>query len=175
MSHPLVDLAREAIRHYLETGEYLDVSSLPGDREAQGLFVSLHDRPEPGEEEGRLRGCRGSIQPFGETLYAEIVRQAINSAVDDPRCQSIRPEEVDDLDITLYLLGPYEAVDSLDDLDPARYGVIVEGSDWRRALLLPGIPGIKTAAEQVYLTRHKAFIAPDEPVKLYRFEAEILK
>ena len=63
----------------------------------------------------------------------------------------------------------------LDELDPARYGVIVEGSGGRRALLLPGIPGIETAAEQVYLTKRKAFIRSDEAVKMYRFEAEVLK
>ena len=43
------------------------------------------------------------------------------------------------------------------------------------ALLLPGIPGIETAEEQVYLTKRKAFIRADEAVKLYRFEAEVLK
>ncbi len=175
MSHPLVDLAREAIRHYLQTGEYLDVSQLPGDGPPCGLFVSLHDRPRPGEVEGDLRGCRGSIRPFGPTLYAEVVRQAVNSAVDDPRCPSVELDEVDDIDITVYLLKPEERVHSLAELDPQRYGVIVEGSGGRRALLLPGIPGIETAEEQVYLTKRKAFIRPDEPVRLYRFEADVLK
>jgi AMMECR1 domain-containing protein len=175
MSHPLIDLAREAIRYYLATGEYLDVSELPGDGPAGGLFVSLHDQPQPGEVEGDLRGCRGSIHPFGPTLYAEIVRQAVNSAVDDPRCPSVEPEEVDDIAITVYLLKPAEPVHSLGELDPARYGILVEGESGRRALLLPGIPGIETAAEQVYLTRRKAYMHPDEPVTIYRFEADVLK
>jgi AMMECR1 domain-containing protein len=125
--------------------------------------------------EGDLRGCRGSIRPFSQTLYQEVVRQAINSAVDDPRCPSVTLDEVDDVDITVYLLSPYEPVHGVAKLDPARYGVIVEASDGRRALLLPGIPGIDTAAQQVDLTRRKACIGVDEPVKLYRFEAEILK
>ena len=43
------------------------------------------------------------------------------------------------------------------------------------ALLLPGIPGIEMAAEQVALTKRKAHIRADEVVKLYRFEAEVLK
>lgn len=175
MSHPLVDLAREAIRHYLQTGEYLDVSQLPGDGPPRGVFVSLHDPPRPGEVEGELRGCRGSIRPWGPTLYAEVVRQAVNSAVDDPRCRSVELDEVDRLDITVYLLHPEEPVHSLDELDPKRYGVIVEGSGGRRALLLPGIPGIETAEEQVYLTKRKAFIRGDEPVRIYRFKADVLR
>jgi AMMECR1 domain-containing protein len=113
MTHPLIDLAREAIRHYLATGEYLDVSDMPGDGPPCGLFVSLHDQPQPGEVEGDLRGCRGSIRPYGRTLYAEVVQEAVNSAVDDPRCPSIRPDEVDDIAITVYLLKPQEEVHSL--------------------------------------------------------------
>lgn len=175
MTHPLVDLAREAIWHYLTTGEYLDVRGRPGDSPPCGLFVSLHDRPLPGEVEGGLRGCRGSIRPYSQTLYQEVVRQSINSAVDDPRCPSVTLDEVDDIDITVYLLGPHEQVQGEDALDPSRYGVIVEASGGRRALLLPGIPGIETATQQVDLTRRKAFIEGDEPIKLYRFEAEILK
>jgi AMMECR1 domain-containing protein len=108
-------------------------------------------------------------------LYQEVVRQAINSAVDDPRCPSVALDEVDDVEITVYLLSPHEPVQGEGELDPSRYGVIVEASGGRRALLLPGIPGIETAAQQVELTRRKAFIGAAEPVKLYRFEAEILK
>ena len=175
MSHPLINLAREAIRYHLETGEYLDVSDMPGDGPPCGLFVSLHDPPRPGEVEGDLRGCRGTMHPYSPTLYAEVVREAVNSAVDDPRCPSIQPDEVDDIAITVYLLKPEEEVHSLAELDPARYGILVEGESGRRALLLPGIPGIESAEEQVYLTKRKAYMHPDEPVTIYRFEADVLK
>jgi hypothetical protein len=47
MSHPLIDLAREAIRYYLETGEDLDVSDLPGDGPALRL-VRIVARPTSG-------------------------------------------------------------------------------------------------------------------------------
>ncbi len=175
MPHPLIHLAREAIRHYLATGDYLDVTGRPGDGPSCGLFVSLHDPPRPGEVEGDLRGCRGSVHPCEPTLYAEVVQEAVNSAVDDPRCASIRPEEVDDIAITVYLLKPEERVHSLSELDPARYGILVEGESGHRALLLPGIPGIETAADQVYLTRRKAHLHPDEPATIYRFAADVLR
>ena len=175
MFHPLADLARKAIRHYLETGEYLDVSGLAGDGPPQGLFVSLHDQPQPDEMEGRLRGCRGSVRPLGPTLYAEVVRQAVYAAIDDPRCESVELDEVETVEVTVYLLGPHEEIEHLDQLDPARYGIIVEAGGGRRALLLPGISGIDTAEEQVYLTKRKAWIDPEEPARIYRFEAEVLK
>ncbi|UCF66956.1 MAG: AMMECR1 domain-containing protein, partial [Acidobacteriota bacterium] len=117
MSHALFHLAREAIRHHLTRGAILDVSGRPGDGPAVGVFVSLHDPPRPGESEGRLRGCRGSIEPFERSLFAETVRQAVYSAVDDPRCESVRLDEVDSLEISVYLLDPPESIDGMDQLD----------------------------------------------------------
>jgi MEMO1 family protein len=53
------------------------------------------------------------------------------------------------------------------------FGVIVEDeSGSRRGLLLPDIPGIDNAAQQVEIAARKAGIGHGEPVKLYRFRVE---
>ncbi|MEA3334973.1 MAG: AMMECR1 domain-containing protein [Chloroflexota bacterium] len=174
MSHTLVNLARDAIRYYLETGKHLAVGDRPGNGPAGALFVSLHDTAQPGEEQGALRGCRGSLRPVEDTLFAEVVRQAVYAAADDPRVTSVCLEEVDAIEITVYLLGPRVLVENLEELDPARYGILVEAG-YRRALLLPAISGIDTVSDQVMLTKRKASIGPDEPAEIYRFEAEILE
>jgi AMMECR1 domain-containing protein len=175
MAHPLVELAREAIRHYLETGRVLDVRGREGDGPARPLFVSLHDMPPPGEVEGELRGCRGSIRAERPTLYAEVVHQALASATDDPRCDPVALHEVADIDITVYLLGPFEFAGGLRELDPTRYGILVQGDSGRRGLLLPALPGVREAAQQFEIARAKAGIPWGEQVTLYRFEAEILR
>ena len=68
----------------------------------------------------------------------------------------------------LLRLGEPEPVDSQADLDPRRYGLIVQSKrePWKRGLLLPDLEGIDTVEKQVYWTRyHKAGISdPDEPV-----------
>ena len=72
------------------------------------------------------------------------------------------------------LLSIPEPVDGVEDLDPKRYGLIVQSKEnpWKRGLLLPDLEGIDTAEQQLYFTRHhKAGITdPDEPVQLFRFE-----
>jgi len=62
----------------------------------------------------------------------------------------------------------------MSDLDPRVYGVIVEeeGSERRRGLLLPDLPGIDTAERQVDLASRKAGIPPGAKLKLLRFRAE---
>jgi AmmeMemoRadiSam system protein A len=172
--HRYVTLAREAIRHYLTTGESLDPGSQPGDPPPSGVFVSLHEPPGPDEDEGPLRGCVGSYRPRARTLRREIVQSAVAAAVSDPRFPPLRLDELDRLHITVYLLGQTEPIDSLDELDPANYGVIVEGAGGRTGLLLPAIPGITTAAEQVDIAMRKASFTPADRVRLYRFPATII-
>jgi len=65
-------------------------------------------------------------------------------------------------------------VESKDHLDPRKYGVIVECGG-RRGLLLPDLEGVDSVDEQINICRLKAGIAPDEPVKLYRFEVKRYK
>jgi AMMECR1 domain-containing protein len=57
-----------------------------------------------------------------------------------------------------------------DDLDPARYGVIIETLDkGRRGLLLPRIEGIDSAEQQWIAVHAKAGIKPGTPVRVERF------
>jgi AMMECR1 domain-containing protein len=66
---------------------------------------------------------------------------------------------------------PEEAV--MSDLDPHVFGVIVEDeSGTHRGLLLPDIPGVDNAKQQVEIAARKAGIASDAAIKLWRFKVE---
>ena len=69
------------------------------------------------------------------------------------------------------MLFPPEPIDSTAQLDPRRYGVIVQRGR-RRGLLLPDIPGVDDVETQVAIARQKAWLGPDEPVDLFRFRVE---
>ena len=171
---PYIGVARSAIRHYLATGEVADPPSMPGDPPPSGVFVSLHEPAAPGQVEGPLRGCIGTIRPREPSVRREIARSAVAAAVSDPRFPPLQPGEVEGLDVTVYLLDAAEPIDSADQLDPARYGVIVEGPGGRSGLLLPAIPGITTVEQQVDIAMRKAGLSPTDPVRLSRFSARII-
>jgi AMMECR1 domain-containing protein len=103
-----------------------------------------------------------------------VIQNAISAAERDPRFPPMSRDELEDMDVKVDVLGEPEPVDSLDQLDPKRYGLIVQSErrPYRRGLLLPDLEGIDSVERQVYWTRHhKAGITdPDEPVKMYRFE-----
>ena len=67
------------------------------------------------------------------------------------------------------VLSEPEDIQSEDELDIHRYGVIVTRGQ-RRGLLLPDLDGVDTVQQQVAIARRKAGIGPTEKVSLQRFE-----
>ena len=67
------------------------------------------------------------------------------------------------------MLGEPERIESEDELDVKRYGVIVT-SGRRRGLLLPDLEGIDTPQQQVSIAMQKGGIRPGEDIELERFE-----
>ncbi|MBD5509358.1 MAG: AmmeMemoRadiSam system protein A [Lachnospiraceae bacterium] len=160
-----VQLARETIEAYVRTGEKIEVpDGLPQEmyeRQA-GAFVSI-------KENGGLRGCIGTIQAVQASIAEEIINNAISAAVRDPRFYPIESEELDKLTISVDVLGETERIDSPDDLDVKRYGVIVTRG-YKRGLLLPNLEGVDTVEEQIAIAKDKAGISAQEEVELERFE-----
>lgn len=128
-----------------------------------GAFVSIH-------ESGDLRGCIGTIAPTRETLAEEIISNAIAASTRDPRFDPVREDELASLTISVDVLGEYEPISSLSQLDVRRYGVIVE-KGYRRGLLLPNLEGVDTVEYQVAIAKRKAGIGlTEQGVRYYRFE-----
>ncbi|MBR5974310.1 MAG: AmmeMemoRadiSam system protein A [Clostridiales bacterium] len=128
-----------------------------------GAFVSIH-------KQGMLRGCIGTIGPTCKNLATEIATNAISASTRDPRFDPIREDELQWLEINVDVLGEAEDIDSIDQLDVKRYGVIVSTRDGRRGLLLPDLDGVDTPEEQVSIAMRKGGIQKHEKYFLQRFE-----
>ncbi len=166
--HSLVKLAKETVESYVSQGKIPQPEKLTSEmQERAGVFVSIH----MGDE---LRGCIGTFEPTEKNVAEEIITNAVSSATRDPRFLPITPEELEDLNYSVDVLTTPESIESKDQLDPKKYGVIVEAG-WRRGLLLPNLEGVDSVDHQIQICRQKAGIAPDETVQLYRFEVKRYK
>jgi AmmeMemoRadiSam system protein A len=170
-SHPFVQLARRAIESYVREGERIKP---PQELSAEmqkpaGAFVTIR-------RHGQLRGCIGTIEPVCGNLAEEVIRNAILAATEDHRFPAISRSELPELEVKVDVLSEPEPADNQDDLDPKRYGLIIQSKTHplRRGLLLPNLDGIDTVEQQVHWTRvHKAGITdPDEAVQMLRFEVK---
>lgn len=164
----LPSLAREAVETFIRSGEIPKPPREPGEllSTRAPCFVCLKTL------DGELRGCIGTIDPVKESLAQEIIANAISAAMNDPRFDPVSEDELPNLRYSVDVLLPAEET-VLEELDPAMFGVIVEDeSSSRRGLLLPDIPGVDSAEQQVEIAMRKAGIPHDTPVKLWRFKVE---
>jgi AmmeMemoRadiSam system protein A len=160
------ELARLAVEKFVTEEAHMPAPEEPQGvlAERAGVFVTIRAR------DGKLRGCIGTIGPTQENVAQEIIQNAISAATRDPRFPPVSPEELADLTYGVDVLSEPEEVGGMGDLDPSRYGVIVETLDGRhRGLLLPRIEGIDTAEQQWQLVHAKAGIKPGTPVRIKRF------
>ena len=166
--HPVVKLAKETVESYVREGKMPQQRELtPEMKEQAGVFVSIH-------KHGELRGCIGTFEPTRANVAEEIMANAISSATRDPRFPPIATAELDDLEYSVDILTKPEPVKDISQLDPKKYGVIVE-SGFRRGLLLPDLEGVDSVEEQISICRLKAGIPHDEPINLYRFHVKRFK
>lgn len=163
--HPLVELAKQAIREYLDVRTVIQATvalqkTFP---QPAGVFVSL-------KKNGQLRGCVGTYQPTQPTVVDEVIHNAIASATRDPRFIPLILTELNKIECSVDVLTkPVPATRG--DLDPQRFGVlIVQGS--KRGLLLPDLEGIQTAEQQIRMAKEKAGIFADADCAIYRFNVQ---
>jgi len=161
--HALAELARRSVEEYVRHRRTLPLPEdlTPGMQERAGVFVCI-------KKAGELRGCIGTYRPCCDCVAAEIIRNAVAAASQDPRFPAVAEEELGALEYSVDVLFPPEPVADLKDLDPMQYGVIVTCGG-RRGLLLPCLEGVETVEEQIRIARMKAGIGAGESPQIFRF------
>ena len=163
----LPGVARQSIAAALrDSSELPPAATSPYLRAPRAVFVTMHERG------GKLRGCAGTILPYYPNLLAETWHSARLAAFHDSRFDPVEARELPNLHFEVSVLHSMEKITSADELDPARYGVIVSAEDGRRGLLLPALPDVTTSKEQLSIARKKGWIGPNEPVLLQRFQVD---
>lgn len=164
-SSDYVKLAKATLENYVRNGEKINIPEwIPQDFKINraGIFVSL-------KKNGMLRGCIRTIGPVRGNIAEEIIYNAISAGTKDPRFPEVRADELKDLVYSVDVLGAPEKVNSMNELDVKRYGVIVT-SGYRRGLLLPDLEGVDTPEQQVAIALQKAGISPVDHYEMERFE-----
>jgi AmmeMemoRadiSam system protein A len=159
-----IRLARESLTHYLISGDYMEVPLYVTEemiKSRRGVFVSIKKNRE-------LRGCIGTILPTTENIAQEIIRNAVEAGIYDPRFSPVEEDELPELDLSVDVLTKPEKA-SREELDPKRYGVIVR-SGFKTGLLLPDLEGVDTVDEQLNIALQKAGISPNENYTIEKFE-----
>jgi len=167
----LLKIAREAIKQHF-SGKKTDLyrDSTPAMKQECGAFVTLHKR-------GQLRGCIGFIKGI-MPLDEAIGQLAVKAAMEDPRFQSLQESELEQIDIELSVLSPFEKIDDTEKITVGKHGLYIK-KGYSSGLLLPQVAVEHGWDRLTFLehTCHKAGLpqdAWDEPdTEIYIFSAVI--
>ncbi len=161
--HPIVELAKKSIEEFVRSGRKISPPTelSPEFAARAGVFVSL-------KKHGSLRGCIGTFQPCRDSVAEEVIQNAIAAATQDPRFAAVTGDELGDIVYSVDVLSAPEQIETIRELDPKKYGVIV-AQGLKRGLLLPDLEGVDTAEEQLRIAKTKAGIWSEEQLEIFRF------
>jgi len=134
--------------------ERLQKQLTPALKRLSGAFVTL-------QENDRLRGCIGYIQPR-RPLYQAVLENGYNAARRDYRFTPLQPDELPGLEVEVSVLTPPRAIDSYRDFRVGEQGIILS-KDGHRAVFLPEVAEEQGWDRQQTLDRlaRKAGLAED--------------
>lgn len=178
----LVRLARSAATKFITESSKIVSSTVPSKRmnEKTGVFVTI-EKISQGDR--ALRGCIGYPLPYMPLVEATI-DSAISAAVNDPRFEPLKPEELSEVvfEVSIltppHLLRPKEPRDYPSLIKVGRDGLVIERG-YYKGLLLPQVPVEYGWDAEIFLSEccMKAGLPPDSwfsrEVKVYTFSAEV--
>jgi uncharacterized protein len=159
----LLQLARKAIEHYLDSGSILEIDTTglsDSLTTKKGCFVTLNVH-------SALRGCIGHLLPVQE-LYKDVIENALHAAFEDPRFPAIVRKELEDIAIEISVLDVpsklnyKDEIDLLKKLDKTKPGVIIK-KGVQQATYLPQVwDDLKNANDFLSSLCMKAGLSPTE-------------
>ena len=180
----IVNLARSAVKTYLETGKTVKAPENTPKKlfEQCGVFVTINS-VKNGDK--KLRGCIGYPYPTNPLVEA-VIDSAVNAATRDPRFHPLSLKELDKVVFEVSVLTPPELIEVK---KPEEYvakikvgedGLIMEKGVFK-GLLLPQVPVEWGWCEEEFLCHCciKAGLPPDswltKGAKIYKFQAIIFE
>lgn len=136
----------------------------------RGLFVTLH-------KHGELRGCIGYIKGFKD-LIPSIIEMAQSAAFHDPRFNSVKQDELKDINLEISVLSDMIVVEDINEIKIGRDGLFLT-HPYGSGLLLPQVPlewnwDLPTFLQQIcYKAGLPVNSWKDDKAELFRFSADI--
>jgi AmmeMemoRadiSam system protein A len=165
----LIDLAHRALEARVRHAGLPDIDSTLAPDVRRGAFVSIF-------YDGELRGCLGRLN--SQLPIARLIAQLAQAVADsDPRFDRVTPQELAGIGFEISVLTREREIESVDEIEIGRHGLIVEQGT-SRGLLLPQVPTEQGWDRDAFLdhTCLKAGLTADawrRGARIFVFEAEI--
>jgi len=173
----VLKLVREAVENYVKNNRKIAIpSDYPEElKEKKGVFVTLYKK-------GLLRGCIGL--PYPQKPLIEGLIEAATSVCEDPRFESLKEGELEDIIIEVSILTEPKLIEThpinySKEIKIGKHGLILR-KDAFGGLFLPKVPVEQNWNIEQYLENlcFKAGLTGDmwlDPLsRIYKFETEVI-
>ena len=167
----LLRLAKSAIADSVQGRRSEEIEEPSGTlQEPAGAFVTIRKGK-------RLRGCIGYVEAL-KPLHTTVRECAAAAALQDPRFEPVRPEELPALRLEVSVLSPLEEIEP-GQVEVGRHGLLIS-QGLRRGLLLPQVAVEWNWDRERFLeeTCIKAGLPPDawrQGARVQAFTAEVFE
>jgi AmmeMemoRadiSam system protein B/AmmeMemoRadiSam system protein A len=129
----ILNKARQSIKTYLETAtkrNLLPPKSKTGIlNDKTGVFVSIY-------VQDKLRGCIGGFAQ--DKTLNELVQKMSVSAAADKRFDSLKAEELDEMQLEISVLSPLKRIESIDEIELGKHGIFIQ-QNYNTGTFLPQV------------------------------------
>lgn len=168
ITDPYVKLAKKAVETYVLDGKVISAEEVKDEfpsemfEKRNGVFVTI--------KIGKLtRGCMGTFSATKPDIATEIIANAVDACVNDPRFIPIELEELDSLTYCIDLLGDFEHITNLKQINPNKHGMFVSYGQ-KTGIMLPKAEKVNTPEQQLEIILEKSGINKDDKYNMYRFK-----
>jgi len=166
----LLDISRNTLETYLQTGKLLNLSSYGLTKKLKqpaGVFITLHMG-------GRLRGSMSNFSPT-EPLYLVVREITLEAAMRDDGFAPVEPAEMEYIEIEIAVLTPLQKICGIEDFQLGVHGIFMS-KEGKSGALLPQVAESSSWSAEEFLghcAREEAGIGWDgwKDADLYVFEA----
>jgi AmmeMemoRadiSam system protein A len=138
----LLELARRAVAEAVQHGRLPEIEPASGPlANPSGVFITLRRR-------SRLRGCIGQVEAL-KSLAEAVAHCAMGAALEDPRFEPVRPDELAEIEIEISALSRLERVQP-EQIEVGRHGLLISRGA-RRGLLLPQVASERNWSRKRFL------------------------
>jgi len=168
----LLKIARETLKSYLKDKKIPEIKTDDeGLNQKFGVFVTL-------KKDDFLRGCIGEFEPK-EPLCKLVQKKAIDAAVNDPRFDSLKSNELPEIEIEISILSPQQKIDDWKKIELGKHGVFIHKGS-KGGTFLPQVASESNWSLEEFLSHlcsDKAGLPPncykDPDTNIYTYTAEV--
>ena len=163
-----VKLAKKAVETFVLKGRTITTDEIKDEIDAdmlenkRGVFVTI--------KIGKLtRGCMGTFTSTTPNVAEEIIFNAVQACTNDPRFIPIELEELDSLSYNVDILGDFEHITNLNQINPRKHGMFVSYGQ-KTGIILPNIEDVNTSEQQLKIVLERSGISSSDKYNMYRFK-----